>query len=241
MNYMAESALRGTYVSAFDAGDEARAGFIFKTYVHLFGAVVAFVLLEAVFLVTPAMRALALAMVGHGGKAWLIVLGAFMFVSWIANAWASRSTSVGLQYAGLGLFVVAEAIIFMPLLLVAAAVGGLEIIPAAGLITLTVFTGLTLFAFITRKNFSFIGSALSIAGFAALAAIVCSILFGFSLGVFFTLAMIVFACGYILYDTSRILHEYQIGQHVAAALALFASVALLFWYILRLLLVLNRR
>ena len=40
--------------------------------------------------------------------------------------------------------------------------------------------------------------------------------------------MIVLACGYILYHTSNILHQYRIGQHVAASLALFASVALLF-------------
>jgi FtsH-binding integral membrane protein len=31
------------------------------------------------------------------------------------------------------------------------------------------------------------------------------------------------------------MHEYRVGQHVAASLALFASVALLFWYILQLL------
>ena len=54
------------------------------------------------------------------------------------------------------------------------------------------------------------------------------------LGPIFTYAMIALACGYILYHTSNVLHHYRIGQHVAAALALFASVALLFWYILQL-------
>lgn len=71
-------------------------------------------------------------------------------------------------------------------------------------------------------------------GFAALGLIAVAILFGFNLGPIFTYAMIALACGYILYDTSNVLHHYRIGQHVAAALALFASVALLFWYILRL-------
>jgi FtsH-binding integral membrane protein len=46
--------------------------------------------------------------------------------------------------------------------------------------------------------------------------------------------MIVLASGYILYDTSNVLHRYRTDQHVAAALALFASVAILFWYVLRL-------
>jgi FtsH-binding integral membrane protein len=48
--------------------------------------------------------------------------------------------------------------------------------------------------------------------------------------------MIAFACGYILYDTSNVMLHYRTTQHVAAALALFASVMLLFWYVLRVLL-----
>ena len=46
--------------------------------------------------------------------------------------------------------------------------------------------------------------------------------------------MIALACGNILYSTSHILHHYHIGQHVTAALALFAAVALLYRYILQL-------
>ena len=72
-----------------------------------------------------------------------------------------------------------------------------------------------------------------VAGIAAFGAILCSILFGFSLGIWFTAAMILFACGWILYDTSAVLHEYRVDQHVAASLKLFASVMLLFWYVVR--------
>jgi hypothetical protein len=68
---------------------------------------------------------------------------------------------------------------------------------------------------------------------AAMALIVLGILFGFSLGIWFVWAMIVAACGYILYYTSNVLHHYRTDQHVAAALALFASVALLFWYVIQ--------
>jgi FtsH-binding integral membrane protein len=45
--------------------------------------------------------------------------------------------------------------------------------------------------------------------------------------------MILFASGAILYSTSKVMHEYETHQHVAAALELFAAVALLFWYVLR--------
>ena len=60
-----------------------------------------------------------------------------------------------------------------------------------------------------------------------------AMIFGFNLGLFFSFAMVAVACAAILYHTSNVLHRYRTDQHVAAALALFASVALLFWYILQ--------
>jgi hypothetical protein len=171
---------------------------------------------------------------GLNGYSWLLVLGGFMAVSYVANRWAVSTTSLSTQYMGLGLYVVAEAIIFLPLLYVAANFGGPGVIPSAAVATVGMFSALTVFVFFTRKNFSFLGPFLGVAGMVALGVIVCSILFGFNLGVLFTVLMIGLACAYILYSTSNILHEYHIGQHVAASLALFASVALLFWYVLRL-------
>jgi FtsH-binding integral membrane protein len=79
------------------------------------------------------------------------------------------------------------------------------------------------------------GSILSIGGFVAIGFIVCSMIFGFSLGLVFALVMVLFAAGSVLYTTSNILHQYRTDQHVAAALSLFASVALLFFYILQVL------
>ncbi len=226
------------YTMADQAVDTERSQFIVRTYVHLLGAVIAFVGIEAALLQLPGVESMVGAMTS--GFAWLLVLGAFMFVSYIANRWAHSATSLGTQYLGLGLYVVAEAVIFLPLLYVAANYGGQGVISTAAGVTLCVFTGLTAAVLMTRKNFSFLAPALSIAGIGALLLIVVSILFGFSLGPIFTVAMIVFAAGYILYNTSNILHEYRTDQYVAASLGLFASVALLFWYILQLLMSLNR-
>jgi uncharacterized protein len=103
------------------------------------------------------------------------------------------------------------------------------------------FGGLTAIAVITRKDFSFLGSILTMGGFIALGLIACSAIFGFSLGLFFSVVMVVFASAAILYDTSNVLHHYNTNQHVAASLELFASVALLFWYILRIVMSLSRR
>lgn len=219
--------------SAANALPEERASFIRKTYLHLAGAVLIFTLMEAYLIMSGAGLALAQTMLG-GRFSWLIVLGAFMGVSMLAQWWANSQTSKALQYAGLGLFIVAEAIIFLPLLFIAAIrSNSLEIFGQAGITTLGLFLGLTAVVFLTKKDFSFLGPILMIGGFVALGLIFSGIVFGFNLGSVFSFAMVAFAGGAILYDTSNILHRYRTDQHVAASLSLFASVALLFWYILR--------
>ena len=64
-------------------------------------------------------------------------------------------------------------------------------------------------------------------------AIFGGLIFGFQLGLFFSVAMVAFAGAAILYDTSNVLHHYPEDRYVAASLQLFTSVALLFWYVLR--------
>ena len=221
-------------MSAADAPAAARAEFIKKTYAHLAGAVLAFIAIEGALLASPAGELIARSMLGTRWG-WLLVLGAFMLVGHVANKWAATAHSVGMQYAGLGLYVVAEAIIFVPLLYVANAFAP-GIIPQAGLYTLLVFTGLTGTVFFTRKDFSWMRTALTVAGFAAMGLIVVSMIFGFTLGTLFMAAMVALAAGYVLYSTSNVLHHYPVGSHVAAALALFAAVALMFYYIVQLLL-----
>jgi hypothetical protein len=216
---------------------------------HLAMAIYAFAALEWVlFSVIPeaTMQRIIGGMVG--GYGWLLVLGAFIFVSWIADRWARSDTSRGMQYAGLMLYVAAEAVIFLPILYIAQmqamAVelpGGLDIISAAAITTLIIFGGLTAIVFASGKDFSFLRSGLMFAGLAAIGLIVCSILFGFSLGVWFSAGMIIFAGAYILYDTSNVIHHYRTDQYVAASLTLFASVALMFWYVLQLIMSLTSR
>jgi FtsH-binding integral membrane protein len=221
---------------------DARAAFIRRTYAHLAGAIAAFIGLEAL-LVTYARshEQEIFGLLVASRFSWLIVLLMFMGASWLAQTWARSEASPGLQYAGLALYVVAEAIIFLPLLYIATYyTGDPYLIPKAGILTLGVFGGLTLSVFITRKDYSFLGPILSVAGFIALGVIIAGILFQFTLGLFFCFAMVALLSGYILYDTSNVMLHYRTTQHVAAALALFASVATLFWYILRILMILNR-
>ena len=103
---------------AAQAAAGERADFIAKTYGHLAGAIVVFVALEAVLLNLPGVESLVGLMIGTR-YGWLVVLGLFMVVSWIADSWARSAVSTSTQYMGLGLYVVAEAIIFVPLLYIA--------------------------------------------------------------------------------------------------------------------------
>ena len=50
----------------------------------------------------------------------------------------------------------------------------------------------------------------------------------------FTIAMIGLAGASILYQTQSIVREYPEWAYVGAAVSLFASLMLLFWYVLRL-------
>jgi len=219
---------------AAQADVDERTDFITKTYLHLAGAIGLFVVLEAVLLRLPGVQELALSLMFRSQLSWLVVLGLFMFVSYVAQNWAMSAVSPAKQYAGLGLYVVAEAVIFLPLLTIADHVAGGGVIASAAVTTLGLFGVLTAVVFATRKDFSFLRTTLVFGGFAAMGFIVVAALFSFALGPIFTYAMIALACGYILYHTSNVMLHYRIGQHVAAALALFAAVALLFWYILQL-------
>lgn len=220
--------------SVANSAPATRAEFIRKTYLHLAGAILAFVGIELfLFNVEIAQGVtIAMAIAGALANSWFIVLALFMGVSFLANWWAHSSDNKALHYLGLGLFIVAEAIVFVPMLYIAAAQGGPNTIAKAGIVTMGLLAGITATVFVTRANFSFLGPILAIGGFVALGFIVASMIFGFSLGLVFSLVMVAFAASSILYNTSNIMHEYHPSQHVAASLSLFASIALLFWYLL---------
>lgn len=214
---------------------DERVTFIRRTYLHLAGAVLAFVAIETLIFTLFGDRVFA-AVQGMfaSNLSWLVVMIAFMAVSWIAERWANSDTSISMQYMGLSLFVVAEAIIFIPILAIASKFYP-GAITSAAVVTALVFCGLTATVFISKADFSFLRMGLTIGGFAAIGLIGVSMFFqDFSLGIWFPALMVVLASGYILYYTSNVMRHYRTTQHVAAALALFSAVALLFWYVLQL-------
>ena len=208
----------------------------------MLGAVLAFVGIEALLFKFGFAEELMqrLFKVGSGALPYLALMVVFMGAGFVAQMMANSSRSKAVQYAGLGLFVAVESLIFLPILYVCERMFPGQNLPAqAGILTLLVFGGLTTAVFVSGRDFSFMGPILTVLSLAALFVIVSSILFGFSLGIVFPAAMVVLMAGYIIYDTSNVMHVYHPSQYVAASLALFATLATMFYYVLRLMMMLS--
>ena len=214
------------------ATESARAEFYRKTYAHVAMAILAFIGVESLLLkFIP--QEMIFSMIS-GRFVWLFILGLF----WLGTSMSNRfvfDPSREKQYLGLGLYVVLEAIIFLPLIAMATYYSGGGMIMQAAIITLFMFLGLTAVVFLSKTDFSFLRTALVVGGFVSLGAIVVGAIFGFDLGLWFSVGMVVLASASILYQTSQIKDKYDTEQYVGAALQLFASVMLLFWYVLRIL------
>ena len=212
------------------AGVDGRSIFITRTYTHLVGGILGFIVVELGLFESGLAPQIAQFMFGFN---WLLILGAFMLTGWLATRTAQTSTSIGMQYFAYAVYVVAEALIFVPLLYIAdkKAPGTID---SATLVTALGAGGLMVVAHRTRKDFSFLRAILMWGGVLALVAIIGGLVFGFQLGTWFSVAMIGFAGAAVLYDTSNIIHYYPEDRYVSAAMQLFASIALMFWYVLRL-------
>jgi FtsH-binding integral membrane protein len=217
------------YTPVIRLEEKARARFVMRTYLHLLGAFVAFVLLEVMFFTTGLAAPMAKAMLSFS---WLLVLGLFIVFSWIASRFAHNAESLGVQYIGLAAYVIAEAVIFVPLLYIAETFAP-GVLQSSVALTLVGFAGLTVIAFVTRTDFSFLRGLLYWGGVVAVILILGGLLFQWKLGTYFAVGMIALAGASILYDTSNVLHHFPEDRYVGAALELFASVALLLWYIIQ--------
>ncbi len=221
-------------------GVSDRVSFLRKTYAHLGVALIGFALIAGGmmrFMPETSAKFSSWALTGRWN--WAIVMGLFMVVGWVAERLARSETSRGVQYVGLAIAVIAEGLILQPvlwiLLLAFGGAGAFAILTQAIVITLSIFVGLTLTVFLTKKDFSFLRGVLTIGSFAVLGIIIASIVAGFTLGAVFCGAVILLMAGYILYQTSMVMRDFPPTGYVAAALMLFSTIATLFWYVLQLL------
>ncbi|PWN71179.1 permease [Chryseobacterium phosphatilyticum] len=222
-----------TDVLVAHSSDVEKANFYKKTYLHVALSILAFIGVETILLniVPPKV----IAMMFGQRYIWLLIIGVFWLASVLASKW-SLSQSKSTQYLGLGFYILLEAVIFMPLLYIAVNItGGGNVIFQAATLTIAMFAGISAVAFTSKRDFSFLRNIIVIGGFISLGLIVAGMIFGFNLGLWFSVGMVILASATILYQTSKLKDSFGTEQYVGAALQLFASIMLLFWYILSIL------
>src|ERR1700728_1395188 len=201
---------------------DSRSVFITRTYTHLVGGILGFILVELALFESGLAAQIAQWMFGFN---WLLILAAFMVTGWLASRTAQTSTSIGMQYFAYAAYVVAEALIFVPLLYIADAKAP-GTIDSATLVTALGAGGLMLVAHRTRKDFSFLRAILMWSGVVAILAIVGGAVFGLQLGTWFSVIMIGLAGAAVLFKRSNIILHYPEDRYVSAAMQLLAAVAL---------------
>lgn len=222
-----------TNVLVAHSTDVEKASFYKKTYLHVALAIVAFIFVETILLKIVPEETIYM-MIGQK-YSWLLVLGVFWLASYLASKW-SMAQSKTTQYLGLAFYILLQAVIFLPMMYIAMAYsGGGEVVFQAATLTVAMFAGISAVAFTSKKDFSFLRNVITIGGFIAIGLIVAGMIFGFNLGLWFSVGMVILASATILYQTSKLKDSYLTNQYVGASLQLFASIMLLFWYILRIL------
>jgi len=223
-----------TRVAVAHVSEVERIAFYKKTYSHVAFGVLVFILFEYLLLQSEGIVSFMLSMTE--GYKWLLLLGGFMFITNYAESTAMKTADKNKQYLAYGIYILAQAVIFVPMIFIAAYYmdEGPAMLQQAAVVTLSLFTGLSAVVLMTKKDFSFLKTGLTIGFFIALGLIIAGSLFGgFTLGLWFSVGMCLLAGGSILYQTSQIVNKYTTEDYIPAALGLFASLMLLFWYILR--------
>ena len=216
-------------VPVSDLAAREQSSFLTRTYAHLVLAVLLFVGLEVWFFRSGIAQSV---LQVFSGVSWLVMLGGFMLLSWVATLIAVPSVARPLQYVGFVLYVLLQALITVPLL-AAAESAAPGVIASAAQVTIGGFLLLTAVVVTTGRDFSFLRSFLIWGGLFGLGVIICAVLFGFNPGTWFSVAMIALAAGSVLYTTSNIMRGFPANADVAASIQLFAGIAMMFWYVLR--------
>ncbi len=216
-----------------NASEEDRAAFLVKVYQHLALAVAAFVGFETILFMTGAAQAIHEFLARSGGASWLLILGGFMVINWFASQSVHKLDNPAAQYGGLFGIAFAQSFIFAPFLYQVFQIKGAGTVASAAVVTGIGFAGLTIVAFVTRKDLSFLRPIVMWGFMAALVLIIGGAIFGFHLGVIFSVVMVALSGASILYQTQNIVRRYPTWAYVGAAVALFGSLMTMFWYILR--------
>lgn len=207
---------------------EVRMAFIQKTYVLFLAGILAAIVMGGITLNTP-LFGIAQALLGIPLLAFLLMMGG----AWIAGA---VSRTEGLNYVALFGFTAFVGFIMAPLLyMFEGAFPG--IVAQAAFLSVLVFGSLTAYVFVSKKDFSFLGGMLFVGLIALIIGGLANAFFFHSAGAGYWMAWVslFLFSGFVLYDTSQIIHRYDAQGYCAAALDLFLDFFNIFMAILRIL------
>jgi modulator of FtsH protease len=235
-----------TYRAAFGAGTDAleRVAFLRRVYLLMTGAVAVSGVTAAVAClagpsatvvvnrVPTAIPPLVYWFVAHPIIAFVMLLGATFGASAVSRKPGINVVALFGFAAVVGLFV-APAIYFAQLRAAAGDTLSPQPVLHSFALAAGAFVGLSAYALITKRDFSFMRGFLTMGLFVVIGASVLNIFFGgavLSLAIASTVVLLF--CGFILYDTSRLLRDGE-TEAVPAALSLFLNFFNLFLALLR--------
>lgn len=222
---------------AISAALDSRMAFVRRTYAHLLGELAAVGLVTYLALRTPALSDLAWTLMA---SRWYVYVLCFFGVSLVTRAMLAGQRSIGIQYTAAAIWVFFLGLLVTPLAMVAQRVtGSYAILGQGAILTGCVFTGITAYVFFTKKDFSFLGGALWMISWIAFGlGIILSIFGGFGdkTALLYSCGMVLLLGGWVLYDTSKVLHHRHVNEHVAASVDLLVDFVYMFIYIVSILL-----
>jgi len=172
-----------------------------------------------------------------GNWAMLVMLGVFWLGTSVAQSAVYSRASRPLQLAGFLGYILLQVALFIPLiwmvLLKTEGQPSQVLLPACG-VTAALVLGLTVAAFVTRADFSFLRTVIVLGSFGALGVVVVAVVMGTGLGTWFSLAMIALMATAVLYQTWQVRTQFSTEQHLEAGFALFAAFVTLLFYVIRL-------
>ena len=211
--------------TAAQASLQERLGFIRKVYALFFIATLFAVGGVALGFAFPPL------MMAAAEHPWIVL---FLMVGGVMGAQAVRHVP-GINLLALFGFTTLTGLIISPVLYIIGQTNPASIIQA-GVLTVGIFGGLTAYVFISRRDFSFLRGMMVTGLIVVILAGLLNIFIGSSaLGFAVAAAALLLFSGFVLYDTSNIIHRYPTNEYVAGALSLYLDAFNIFLALLRLL------
>jgi FtsH-binding integral membrane protein len=214
---------------AIDAAVNERMGFLRRTYVHLLVEICAAALVSYLVLHVESLTRIAIYLWSN----FLVYLLVLFGVSLFSRKLLAGHKPMATQYMGAALWVVFLGLLVAPLGLFAyQQFGSYAVLGEAFILTACVFLGLTAYVLLSKKDFSFLGGFLSMASWTLIGLGLIFWLFGgFSGSSIWSILWVALLSGWVLYDTSQILHRRHVSEYVAASVELLVDFVYLFIHI----------